>query len=66
MRATAGDILRTGSGTTALIVTVLGPDGQPPYVVKWASDGHIAMVNPDQYARIVPAGDDVRGNRVTG
>jgi hypothetical protein len=55
MRARAGDTLRTGSGTTAIIVTVIGSDGQPPYVVRWASDGHIAMVNPDQYARIIRA-----------
>jgi hypothetical protein len=25
-------------------------------VIKWLSDGHIAMVTPSQYSRIVPAG----------
>ena len=41
---------------TGLVIRVLGPDGAPPYVIKWQSDGHIAMVTPSQYARIVPAG----------
>jgi hypothetical protein len=34
---------------------VLGPDGQPPYIVRWLRGGHISMVVPDQYARIIPA-----------
>jgi hypothetical protein len=57
MRARAGDTLRVpGSHTrTGLIVAVVGPNGAPPYVVKWLADGHIAMVTPDQYSRIVPA-----------
>jgi Domain of unknown function (DUF1918) len=57
MRAHAGDTLRlSGSHTrTGLIVRVVGPNGGPPYVVKWLADGHIAMVTPDQYSRIVPA-----------
>jgi hypothetical protein len=25
-------------------------------VIKWLSDGHIAMVTPSPYSRIVPAG----------
>ena len=57
MRARIGDTLRvSGSHTrTGLIVRVVGPNGAPPYVVKWLADGHIAMVTPDQYSRIVPA-----------
>jgi len=34
---------------------VLGSDGHPPYIVKWMSGGNIAMVDPDQYARVIPA-----------
>jgi Domain of unknown function (DUF1918) len=57
MRAQAGDRLLTGTGgSVGLIVGVLGPEGQPPYVVKWQRSGHITMVLPDQYARIIPAG----------
>ena len=41
---------------TGLVIRVLGPDGAPPYVIKWQSEGHIAMVTPGEYSRIVPAG----------
>ncbi len=39
-----------------LIIGVPHEDGSPPYVVKWLATGHIAMVSPGQFARIVPAG----------
>ena len=57
MRARAGDTLVVpGRHTrTGLIISVVGRNGMPPYVVKWLADGHIAMVTPDQYSRIVPA-----------
>jgi Domain of unknown function (DUF1918) len=56
MRAHVGDkLLAGGGGSVGLIVSVLGTDGLPPYVVKWQRGGHIAMVLPDQYARIIPA-----------
>ena len=55
MRAKSGDRLLAGSGSTGVIIDVLGPDGQPPYVVKWLRSDHIAMVIPDQYARVIPA-----------
>lgn len=57
MRAKVGDRLLVGHGRrrTGLIADVPRPDGQPPYIVKWLSDGHIAMVLPDQYARVIPA-----------
>jgi hypothetical protein len=48
-----GDPPRAG-----LIIGVPHDDGSPPYVVKWAADGHIAMVSPDRFARVVPAGRD--------
>ena len=61
MRAKVGDRLLVGHGRhrIGLIVDVPQPDGQPPYIVKWLSDGHIAMVFPDQYARVIPAGHPV-------
>jgi len=43
-----GDAARTG-----LIVGVPHDDGSPPYIVKWLSDGHIAMVWPGDFARVV-------------
>lgn len=38
-----------------IIIGVPHDDGSPPYVVKWLAGGHIAMVFPDQFARVVRA-----------
>lgn len=58
MHAQVGDRLLVGHGRqrTGLIIGVPRSDGLPPYIVKWLSGGHIAMVFPGQYDRIVPAG----------
>jgi Domain of unknown function (DUF1918) len=58
MRASVGDVLVLpgGEGRTGLVIGVVGKDGAPPYAIKWRSDGHIAMVTPDPYSRIVRAG----------
>jgi len=53
-----GDAARTG-----LIVGVPHDDGSPPYIVKWLSDGHIAMVWPGDFARVVPPPSYPRGGR---
>jgi Domain of unknown function (DUF1918) len=60
MRAKAGDKLLTASGSTAIIVDVLGTDGHPPYIVRWLAAGNIAMVDPDTYARVIPAANPPR------
>jgi Domain of unknown function (DUF1918) len=59
MRASVGDVLvLPGSeGRTGLVIGVIGRDGAPPYVIKWHSDGHIAMVTPDPYSRIIRVSD---------
>ena len=59
MRARIGDRLVVGAGRIGEIVGVPSADGSPPYIIKWLNSGHIAMVFPDQYARIIPAGDPV-------
>jgi hypothetical protein len=58
MHAQVGDQLLVGQGPCriGLIIDVPQPGGAPPYIVKWLRDGHIAMVFPDQYARIVSPG----------
>lgn len=60
MRASVGDVLVVpgNEGRTGLIIDVVGKNGGPPYVVKWVSGGHIVMVTPDQYARIIPGSDE--------
>jgi hypothetical protein len=55
MKAKAGDKLLAGSGAVAIILSALGVDGHPPYVVKWLPAGNISMVDPDPYARVMPA-----------
>ncbi|HUZ25429.1 MAG TPA: DUF1918 domain-containing protein [Streptosporangiaceae bacterium] len=64
MRAHIGDRLLAGNSAEriGLIVGVPNDDGSPPYIVKWLRDGHLAMVFPDHYARIVPAGHPVGTN----
>jgi hypothetical protein len=55
MRARIGDQLVVGEGRIGEVVGVPSAEGSPPYIIKWLKDGHIAMVFPDQYARIIPA-----------
>ena len=59
MRARVGDRLVVGEDRIGEVVGVPSADGSPPYIIKWLKDGHIAMVLPDQYSRIVPAGETV-------
>lgn len=45
-----GDPARSG-----VIIGIPHEDGSPPYVVRWLANGHIAMVSPGQFARIIRA-----------
>jgi Domain of unknown function (DUF1918) len=45
-----GDESRAG-----VIIGVADEDGAPPYVVRWPG-GHVALVFPGPYTRIVPGG----------
>jgi len=57
MRAHVGDrLIADGDrARTGLIIGVPHADGSPPYIVKWLADGHIAMVSPGHFARLIPA-----------
>ena len=61
MKAKAGDRLLAGSGAVAIILNALGVDGHPPYIVRWLPAGNITMVDPDQYARVLPADSPAGG-----
>ena len=65
MYAEAGDRLVVGGDheRVGLIIDVPHPDGTPPYVVKWLATGHIAMVMPGQFARVLRADRHLRPNR---
>ena len=47
-----GDATRKG-----LIIDVPHDDGSPPYIVKWLANGHIAMVFPGEFARLIRAAE---------
>ena len=76
MKACVGDrLLVDGNGDrVGLVIGVQHEDGTPPYVIKWLSDGHVALVFPGEYARIVPASHpagtartaDMAGNGTAG
>jgi hypothetical protein len=59
VKAQVGDklIVEGDSTRIALIIALTNEDGTPPYVVKWLADGHISMVLPSQYSRILVSGD---------
>jgi hypothetical protein len=62
MRARVGDHLVVGHDRIGIVIGVPAVDGSPPYVVKWLKAGNIALVQPDQYSRIVPAGQPVNAD----
>jgi hypothetical protein len=62
MYARAGDLLVVDGDSKrfGLILEVPHADGTPPYVVRWQPTGHIAMVSPGQFARVI-RGEDLSG-----
>lgn len=66
MKARIGDrLIPDGDHSRAgVVIGLQNADGSPPYIVKWLSDGHIALVFPGPYARMVPgdAPEDVTGD----
>jgi uncharacterized protein DUF1918 len=58
MHVQVGDTLLVANDhdRIGLVIGVPAQDGSPPYIIRWLSDGHIAMVYPDQFSRIVPPG----------
>ena len=59
MRARVGDRLVVGPDRIGIVIGMPAADGSPPYVVKWLKGGNIALVQPDHYSRIIPAGQPV-------
>jgi Domain of unknown function (DUF1918) len=56
MKADIGDRLVTegpDGPRECLIVGLQQADGSPPYVVRWLTDGHIALVFPGPFTRLV-------------
>ena len=57
MEAHVGDrlVVSGDEDRVGLVIGLPNPDGSPPYVIRWLNGGHVALVFPSQYARIVPA-----------
>ena len=65
MRARVGDrLIVEGDHTrTGLVIGVKNEDGSPPYAIRWLANGHVALVFPNEYSRIVPAEDTAASAR---
>jgi hypothetical protein len=61
MYAEVGDrlIVSGDPDRVGLIIALPHADGTPPYVIKWQATGHIAMVSPGPFGRILRAGHPV-------
>jgi hypothetical protein len=69
MKADVGDRLVTeGPDETreCLIIGLQRADGAPPYVVRWLADGHIALVFPGPYTRLVHSANAARAEGFSG
>jgi hypothetical protein len=56
MKARVGDQLITegpDGQRACVIISLHHADGSPPYVVRWLSDGHIALMFPGPYTKLV-------------
>ncbi len=56
MKANIGDRLVTDGPDgprECLIIGLQHADGSPPYVVRWLADGHLALVFPGPFTRLV-------------
>jgi hypothetical protein len=63
MKADVGDRLVTegpDGPREGLIIGLHQADGSPPYVVRWLTDGHVALVFPGPYVRLVHGSMDDR------
>ena len=57
MKAHVGDriVIADDDDRVGLVIGLKHPDGSPPYVIRWLNGGHVALVFPSPYARIIPA-----------
>lgn len=58
MQANVGDrlVIEGAAGRRECrIIGLQHPDGSPPYVVRWLADGHLTLLFPGPYTRLVRA-----------
>ena len=69
MKADIGDRLVTegiDGPRECLIIGLHRGDGTPPYIVRWQADGHIALVFPGPYTRLVHSAEDFGAGEFSG
>ena len=69
MKARVGDRLITeGSGRqrACVIISLHNADGSPPYVVRWLADGHIALMFPGPFTKLVHGEGSIEHSRPHG
>jgi hypothetical protein len=67
MKAHVGDQLTTEGSDRPRVCVIIGlhhADGSPPYVVRWLADGHIALMFPGPYTRLVHPSANMDGSRL--
>jgi hypothetical protein len=69
MKACVGDRLITeGSGgqRACVIIGLHNADGSPPYVVRWQADGHVALMFPGPFTKLVHGAGTIELSRPHG
>ncbi len=67
MKAHVGDQLTTEGSDGPRVCTIIGlhhADGSPPYVVRWLADGHIALMFPGPYTKLVHSSGTMDGSQL--
>ena len=67
MKACVGDRLTTegSDGQRACVIIGLhNADGSPPYVVRWQADGHIALMFPGPFTKLVHGEGSMEHSRI--
>lgn len=67
MKAHVGDQLTTEGSESPRVCMIIGlhhADGSPPYVVRWLSDGHIALMFPGPYTKLVRSSGTMDGSQL--
>ena len=67
MKAHVDDRLVTEGTDGPRVCVIIGlhhADGSPPYVVRWLADGHIALMFPGPYTKLVPSSGNMDGSQL--
>jgi hypothetical protein len=69
MKARVGDRMITEGSEDQRACVIIGlhhADGSPPYVVRWLADGHIALMFPGPYTKLIHDGGNMEHSEPQG